>query len=436
MNARTANPYLITSIQQIKPSVRKQFRTPARAWLVAVVAVAAGLTLPAGSQANTRRHRLQCGPGYVRRSDRVPERRHGRIVRRHGKIVYTRVQRCAKVDKPKTPIAIPPQPIPGSSSNPVATSTADTPSTTTTTPSPAPSAPTGSPCPTAIPGDTLQLGRTYTREGEDTFAKDAPVGSFAQSDVHDASLLKPIYTGDHGMGWSAYPDGWPSTYTAIDVDGSPLATPLEGYQPSTVLSVHDGVLDFYLHDDAIGNPVGADVSPWPAGNEYQTYGAYSFCEKVAPTSYNDLSDFYEASLLWPQNQDDGPCAESDFPETYASPTNAVLNGGSLDNDQVYAFAHYGTWSAQSGCPKFLPAPDSANTPIDLSQWHVFTQEWGPGYRSYYIDGKYVYTSTSQVWSQPERWQLQMEPSPSSQVQKHGGTGHVYIAWVWIGKPDY
>jgi hypothetical protein len=65
---------------------------------------------------------------------------------------------------------------------------------------------------------------------------------------------------------------------------------------------------------------------------------------------------------------------------------------------------------------------------------VFTQEWGPGYRSYYIDGKQVYTTTSQVWSQPERWQIQMEPSPSSQVQKTGGSGHVYISWVWIGKP--
>ena len=99
------------------------------------------------------------------------------------------------------------------------------------------------------------------------------VGSFAQSYVPDASYLKPIYTGDHGMGWSVYPDGWSSTYTALGV---------EGYQPSTVLSVHDGVLDFYLHDEANGNPVGADVSPWPGGNQYQTYGAYSFCEKVVP----------------------------------------------------------------------------------------------------------------------------------------------------------
>jgi hypothetical protein len=284
-----------------------------------------------------------------------------------------------------------------------------------------------------IPGDTLQLGRTYTLAGEDTFTKDVPVGSFAQSSVPDASYLKPIYTGDHGLGWSAYPDDWPSTYTAPGV---------EGYQPSTVLSVHDGVLDFYLHDDANGNPVGADISPRPGGNEYQTYGAYSFCEKVVPDPGNDLENFYEASLLWPQNDSDGPCAESDFPEThypvYDSLTNQTLNGGSLlDNEPIYAFAHHGTWSAQSGCQQYPPSPDSwQSPPIDLGQWHVFTQEWGPGYRSYYIDGKYVYTSTNQVWPQPERWQLQIEPSPEAQSPSDRGTGHVYIAWVWIGKPDY
>ena len=392
-----------------------------RAWLVVVLTVAGALALAVGSQARLSHAGLKCGPGYVRRSVRVPERRHGRLVRRRHKIVYTRVQRCVKVRKTKTkPPTTTPQPIPGTSGNPV-TTPADTTSTSTTTTTPSPAPPSkASPCSTPIPGNTLQLGQTYTVAGEDTFTKDAPVGSFAQAKVPNASYLTPIYTGDQGMGWSAYPDGWPSSYTASNV---------AAYQPSTVLSVHDGVLDFYLHDDANGTPVGADLSPWPGGNEYQTYGAYSLCEKVTPPG--QLTDFYEASLLWPQNAADGECAESDFPETYSS-----LNGGSLDSGEIYAFAHYyGAWTPQSGCPSTTRSQDSWNTPIDLSQWHVFTQEWGPGYRSYFIDGTHVYTTptTSQVWSQPERWQIQMEPSPSSQVQKTGGTGHVYISWVWIGK---
>jgi hypothetical protein len=388
-----------------------------RAWLVLVLTVVGGLALAVGSQARLSHAALKCGPGYVRRGVRVPERKHGRLIRRHHKIVYMRVQRCVKV-RTKAPTTTP-QPIPGASGNPVTTpaGTTTTPSTSTTTTTPPPAPPSkASPCSTPIPGNTLQLGQTYTVAGEDTFTKDAPVGSFAQGSVPDASYLTPIYTGDHGMGWSAYPDGWPSSYTASNVTA---------YQPSTVVSVHDGVLDFYLHDDASGTPVGADLSPWPGGDEYQTYGAYSFCQKV--TLPGQLADFYEASLLWPQSSTDGECAESDFPETYSS-----TNGGSLDSGEIYAFAHYGG-SPQSGCPSTTRSQDSFKTPIDLSQWHVFTQEWGPGSRSYYIDGQLVDTTTTQVWSGPERWQLQMEPSPSSQVQKTGGSGHIYISWVWIGE---
>ena len=243
-----------------------------------------------------------------------------------------------------------------------------TPAGTTTTTSTSPTTTDRAPC-TTVEGQPVfdadpgrhPAARRPIRWRRDTFTNDAPVGSFAQGYVANASYLTPIYTGDHGMGWSVYPDGWPSSYTASTV---------AAYQPSTVLSVHDGVLDFYLHDDANGNPVGADLSPWPGGNEYQTYGAYSLCEKVTPPS--QLTDFYEASLLWPQNFTDGECAESDFPETYSS-----LNGGSLDSGEIYAFAHYGAWSAQSGCPSTTRSQGSWNTPIDLSQWHVFTQEWGP-----------------------------------------------------------
>ncbi len=102
----------------------------------------------------------------------------------------------------------------------------------------------------------------------DTFTKAAPLGSFAQS-----SNNQIVYTGDHGMSWTGYGDGWSSTYSGGK----------EGYQPSTVLSVHDGMLDFHLHNDTNGNPVGANPSPLPGGNRYQTYGVWSFCEKMAPS---------------------------------------------------------------------------------------------------------------------------------------------------------
>ena len=66
--------------------------------------------------------------------------------------------------------------------------------------------------------------------------------------------------------------------------------------------------------------------------------------------------------------------------------------------------------------------------FDSIQWHVYTQVWGPGFRSYYVDGHLVGTSTRQVWSGPERWQLQVEPSGTND----GDSGDVLVKWVWIG----
>jgi len=88
-------------------------------------------------------------------------------------------------------------------------------------------------CPTAMPtGNETSGGHTWTLVGQDDFTKDAPLGSFAS----DGSSV--VYTGDHGMQWMEYGDGWPSTYTGGKV----------GYEPSQVQSVHDGVLDWFLHN--------------------------------------------------------------------------------------------------------------------------------------------------------------------------------------------
>jgi hypothetical protein len=205
------------------------------------------------------------------------------------------------------------------------------------------------------------------------------------------------------MAWTEYPDGWPSTYSAGNA---------EGYQPSTVLSVHNGVLDFYLHSNSRGNPVGADPSPLPGGRRYQTYGAWSFCEKAAPADSHGLDDFHQAPLLWPLESNKWQSAESDYPEADLS---------ALD---FSSFSHWGRSGAQD-----VFDVQSVEPNFDPTQWHVYTQAWGPGFRSYYIDGQLVGTSTSQVWSGPERWQLQIEPSGVTD----GDSGHVYVKWVWIGR---
>lgn len=244
-------------------------------------------------------------------------------------------------------------------------------------------------CATQPPGATATFGpSSYNRAGWDTFTKNAPVGSFAST-----SGTNVVYTGDQGMGWIEYADGW----------GANGVTP--AYSPSTVQSVHDGTLDFNLHND-----VGASISPIP-GNRNQIYGAWSMCERVAPdaNSPNGLGDFKQAVLLWPQLDSNGPAAESDYPE------------GNFNATSMGAFAHHNS------------TQDNFTTgTINTSQWHVYTQTWGPGTRSYYIDGRLIGTSTSSVWSQPERWQLQLQPDPGH--TGGGSHGHVYVGWVWIGTP--
>ena len=255
-------------------------------------------------------------------------------------------------------------------------------------------------CSSPVPGRTVSLGhRSYAREGLDTFTKSAPLGSFAQTTANTI-----VYVGDHGMQWTGYPDGWPSTYSGH----------AEGYQPSTVLSIHDGMLDYHLHNDAKGNPVGADPSPLPGGNRYQTYGAWSLCERVAPSDSHHLADFHQAVLLWPRDFRDWLRAESDYPEQ------------NLNSFDFAGYSHYGGSGAQD------IFDIKATTPrFDARQWHVYTQTWGPGFRSYYVDGRLVGTTTHRVWSGPERWQLQIEPlgplGPSD-----GDSGHVYMKWVWVG----
>jgi hypothetical protein len=263
------------------------------------------------------------------------------------------------------------------------------------TPPPAP-APTPTPTPTPSPtpgtspsGEDMPLGDLpgWHQTFADDFTKDAALGTWGTSDSQ-----KVVYTGDHGGNWVEYPDGWSSTYT----NGK------AGYQPAQVLSVHDGVLDFHLHN-VNGLPSGANPSPLVTGtSQYQTYGRYATRFKVD----TGLSNYYAAWLLWPSNDSNGGCAESDFPE------------GSL-NGTVEGFAHNSTkCSSYSTQDAF-----SSNTRFD-SGWHTYVQEWSPGVRKYYLDGVLMGTSTTRVWSQDARWQLQTEPNGSGSAD-----GHLTVDWV-------
>lgn len=214
------------------------------------------------------------------------------------------------------------------------------------------------------------------------FTKNAPLGSWG---TQNASAV--VYTGATGARWTEYPDGWSATNTG----GAP------GYEPGQVLSVHDGVLDFNLHP-INGHAEGANPSPILGSSAYATYGKF-----IVRMRTDHVAGYHDAFLLWPQNDGDWQSAESDFPEF------------DLTSNGVSVYAHYGGSGSQ----------DAFDKTVDVTQWHTYEQDWGPGYRSYYVDGQLIGTSTSSVYSGVERWQLQTEPSGTAA----GGSGHQLIDWA-------
>lgn len=207
-----------------------------------------------------------------------------------------------------------------------------------------------------------------------------------------ANPARVIYRGRHGTKWVTYPRRFLDT-----VDRRP-------YRSDRVLSVHDGVLDFYLHPVG-GRPAGASPSPLIDGrSQYQTYGRYSARMRVKG---RDLSEYHVAWLLWPREDRDWQRAESDFPEVDLVP-------GRID---VYAHSH---WGGRGAIESFV-APR-----VNMRRWHTYTQEWTPLVRRYYIDGRLIGQAAGKIFNRPQRWQLQIETRGAGKNR-----GHVLVDWVKV-----
>jgi hypothetical protein len=257
-------------------------------------------------------------------------------------------------------------------------------------------------------GNVTSGGHTWTPIFSEDFTKDAPLGSWDDSGTLTtcpADRGGVRYTGTTGTKWASYPKCFKDTYQK------------RPYRADAVLSVAGGVLDFWLHT-VDGRPAGANPSPiiHADGTSHQTYGRYVV--RMRQTTTN-LSDYYHAFLLWPTSDAYYQCAESDFPE------------GSLGSSTAAAFHHYGTFSG-GVCTPSPSVQDYFARTIDKTQWHTFTQEWMPGRRNYYIDGQLIGSSTNNVWSLPQKWQLQTETkSTCESTNTCTQNGHVMIDWAVV-----
>jgi|GEM_PF-1551088 len=257
------------------------------------------------------------------------------------------------------------------------------------------SAPASSPSPSSASpsGEAMPVGDLpgWKQIFADDFTKNAELGSWGS----ECDADKIVYTGAEGQQWKAYPKCFNDTYQK------------RPYRSDEVLSVQNGILNFWLHN-VDGQPAGANPSPVinaETGEQNQTYGRYTARFKVdTPT----LSEYYVAWLLWPQSEVWPEGGEEDFPE------------GSLAGN-VGGFHHYAGSGACVGCQDV--AKDIGAT---FTQWHTYTMEWTPDRIKYILDDQVVLDSTKHVPSEPMRWQLQTETNGNGT-----NSGNLMVDWVSV-----
>ncbi|WP_246527354.1 glycoside hydrolase family 16 protein [Pseudarthrobacter albicanus] len=225
-------------------------------------------------------------------------------------------------------------------------------------------------------------------------------GDFTHGDVPVGAFPGPAYSAKWSPG---YGDGTPDT--AGQVSGGK-----SGYYPSKVLSVKNGVLDWYLHSEngismgAAPAPIIANTSAGPHRPNSQLYGRYSVRFKA-----DSLKGFKTAWLMWPDSGVWPMDGELDYPEGDLAGTffGAVHRSGSTQN--VF---------------------DVVQSNALFASWHTATTEWTAGRVVFFLDGTSIGSVTTGTPVKPMHYILQTEsclpdcPLPTA-------AGHVQVAWVAV-----
>ncbi len=197
------------------------------------------------------------------------------------------------------------------------------------------------------------------------------------------------FPGPYAPKWASY-NGFP------DSSG-------RGLYAQKILSVHDGVLDMYLHSEN-GRPLGAAPVPLVDGGKWggQIYGRFSVRFKGDP-----LPGFGSGWLLWPDsgNWNDG---EVDFPE------------GGLSH-AIQGYNH----NIGNGAVNSMIVTSTAG----WTSWHTATIDWKPTGVSFIIDGVNLGTDTRNIPQKALHWVMQT--ATSGALPAASTAGHVLIDWVAV-----
>ena len=189
-------------------------------------------------------------------------------------------------------------------------------------------------------------------------------------------------------------------------DGSTDTTGNGTYMPSQVVSIHNGMMDLYLHTVNGVHMVAAPepIIPHAPGSQGGLlYGMYEIRFKADP-----VPGYKTAWLLWPdsENWNDG---EIDWPEA------------DLDSTFTASMHHVGDPQTE----------EFYTTNFSYTSWHTAIIQWTPQSVIFTLDGQVIGddTNTSVIPSTPMHWVLQTETQLSGGPPSDSASGHVYIAWL-------
>ena len=189
----------------------------------------------------------------------------------------------------------------------------------------------------------------------------------------------------YGASWRVYPDGWRDT------------TKRGTYARSRVLSVHGGLLDYYLHSSGGEHLVAAALPKTEVG----AYGRYASAS--ARTRFRVQDRLAAVAGLGSRSE-----GEIDFPE------------GNLDGTSFTAFNHYA---------RHAGGQQGFNAPGRYQRWHTATTEWRPGQVDFFLDGRHIGRSRRWVPGGPMHWVLQTETSTDGGKPSQATRGHLYVDWA-------
>lgn len=211
----------------------------------------------------------------------------------------------------------------------------------------------------------------------ENFDRDAPLGSFEK-----------IYGSDLA--------GYPETHKDTSGHGR--------YSAAKVLSVQDGMLDWWVHSEA-GQPYTA--APLPQGYQGQKWGRWSMRFRS-----DHIDRFKMAMLLW-SDSDRWSDGEIDFPE------------GEL-GQEIYGYSHNVEGKPSRNQFKFA-------TKTDMTDWHTTEIEWTPEKLTFTLDGKLVKSTTDPkaLPLVPLHSVMQVETSLEGPAPAAATEGHVQVDWIKI-----